>query len=112
MTCDVLTSGAVTPCDAWTPLQQEGEPCDFDAECISGSCELGISSTQRTCGHAAKLGENCAGACVEGAICDFATSTCVPPKTLGTQCYSSSECASKRCDPNTSVCVPDSICPP
>jgi hypothetical protein len=113
MTCDVLTSGSVPSCDAWTPLQQDGEACESDAECISTLCEFGIGPTsQRTCARPAGLGEPCAGACEEGAACDFDTSTCVLAKRIGESCLANSECESTRCDPNTSVCVPDSICPP
>jgi hypothetical protein len=114
MTCEELTSGSVPTCDApWTPLQQDGEVCESDSECVSEFCEFGIGPTsQKTCTPAARLGEPCTGNCADGAFCDFDTSICAPVKRLGESCSTSSECGSTLCDFNAGVCVPDSICPP
>jgi MYXO-CTERM domain-containing protein len=117
MTCEEFKQGAsanMTACMALImPKVAMGGACTQPYECTTGNCE-GADTTadpvvDGTCAAATPVvavGASCAGnaACVEGAYCDFTTTTCQPRKGVGETCTSSDECTNS-CDDTTGKCT-------
>jgi hypothetical protein len=122
MTCDQFKQGIsanMAACMAFvTPNVAQGGACTQDYECTTGNCAGADTSVDPPvdgmCGEAITLvpiGGTCggSGACVDGAYCETATTTCQPHKAAGTACTSDDECVNE-CDTATNTCTCYSGC--
>lgn len=80
----------------------DGGPCARDSECASGLCNLRLD----VCAEPAADGDACArdSECA-GALCNLRTDRCAAKAPLGGPCARDSECASSLCNLRTDVCA-------
>jgi MYXO-CTERM domain-containing protein len=120
MTCDEFkqTGGNMTTCMSFvTAKVAEGGACTQDYECTTGNCQGANTAddppVDGACAAAvsvAPIGATCSNIeCVDGAYCDFTTSTCLASKGAGEACTSDSECINS-CDTATNTCTCYSGC--
>jgi hypothetical protein len=100
-------AGCVFPTDCSQPdpllclslgSRSPGEPCEYDEDCASGSCDLPANSGCGSCGTTYQ----CTPACSDGQVCiieeDGGTSCLVPPAV------------GQPCSPPSYVCAAQSVC--
>ncbi len=79
--------------------------CRSDEECMGASvyCDGGSQTQFGRCTAKPGVGASCTFECVDGAYCDFSSTTCVAKKPNGRACQQSLECTSDYC--NGTLCA-------
>jgi hypothetical protein len=115
------------PCRLDLPCRDEGQTCNSTtmtcqqvgvagAACTSGlqcSPYYRCNFTTSMCTKGPSLGESCStgtGCFDAGTHCSSTSLTCVPLEADGAPCSFDGECASDRCDVNTSTCSSPPLC--
>lgn len=97
------------PTKSWCGPLEDEYPCDFNSDCLSGVCTLGICASGAT---GARCGSD--DACAAPLVCSGVTGTCAEKQPDGKPCTRNAECQT-RCNSFSGLCSPGlsgTVCTP